>query len=97
MKIILTIVLLMVTVVLCEKFEDKLFPPLSWIFALWKKFSHGLGIVMSSIILSLLWIIGIGSYAILYKIGRLFRRKPSQDTYWISVPSDKENNLRYQF
>lgn len=97
MKLIITLALLIITVVLCEKFEDRLPPPLSWIFALWKKFSHVLGIVMSSIILTILWIVGIGIYAIAYKAMVPFRKKGPSDSYWIDIPANKDHNLRHQF
>jgi len=97
MKLIITLALLIITVIVCEKFEDKLFPPVSWVFAIWKKFSHLLGIVMSSLILSVLWTIGIGLYALLYKLGSPFRKKPLSDTYWIDIPTNADRNLRHQF
>tara|TARA_Y100000310_G_scaffold309103_1_gene352873 strand:+ start:204 stop:521 length:318 start_codon:yes stop_codon:yes gene_type:complete len=62
---------------------------------LWMKFSHGLGEVMSRIILTLLWIVGFGPYSIVWKIIHLFKGK-KKDTYWVEI--DNENNeLKYSF
>lgn len=71
--------------------------PLRLLYKLWMKFSHALGFVMSRVILTVLWIIGIGIYAILLKIVRLFKKEKSTGTYWIDVPADREENLKYQF
>lgn len=96
MKIFVTLALLVAIVLLCEKYENKLPRPLSWIFAGWKKFSHVLGLVMSTVILTVFWIIAIGSYAVIGKIIRLFRKKQS-DTYWIPVEPHNTDSLKRQF
>jgi len=98
MQLFVTLVLLVLFVLLCDKYEDKLFPPISWIYALWKKFSHVLGIIMSFIILTILWIVGFGLYAIILKIITLpkrFAKKP--DSYWIDVQPTTVESLKHQF
>ncbi|OGJ57122.1 hypothetical protein A2635_01275 [Candidatus Peribacteria bacterium RIFCSPHIGHO2_01_FULL_51_9] len=72
-------------------------PPLNWLWGLWKKFSHILGMVMSWIILTILWIVGFGSYAILMKLIRVFQPKKSPESYWIETDPDFENSMKYQF
>jgi hypothetical protein len=75
----------------------KLPPPLNWLYSLWMKFSHILGMIMSRIILTLLWIVGFGIYGIVMKIINLFKSKKSPDTYWRDPPTDFENSMKYQF
>jgi hypothetical protein len=75
----------------------KLPAPLRWLKKGWMAFSHVLGLVMSKIILTILWIVGFGMYAIVLKILHLvsFRKKP--ETYWVDTPKDFENSMKYQF
>ena len=52
-------------------------------------FSHILGMIMSTIILTILWIVGFGIYAVILKIVTLparFRKSP--DSYWIGVTGE---------
>tara|TARA_Y100000310_G_scaffold310740_1_gene356279 strand:+ start:529 stop:840 length:312 start_codon:yes stop_codon:yes gene_type:complete len=74
--------------------EEKLIPPFSWQHAIWLKFSHGLGIVMSKLILTILWIVGFGPYAIVWKLGHLKKKK--SDTYWVKVDNEKAD-MKYSF
>jgi cell division protein FtsN len=66
------------------------------LYKLWMAFSHVLGRIMSSILLTVLWVIVIGLYAIVLKTMRLFSKKPEADTYWIDVSKDS-TDMRYQF
>lgn len=72
-------------------------PPLNWLWDLWKKFSHVLGMIMSWIILTILWIVGFGFYAIIMKLIWIFQPKKSPESYWIDTEPDFENSMRYQF
>lgn len=74
----------------------KLPPPLSWFTEAWMEFSRALGIVMSKIILTILWIVGFGGYAIVFKIVRALRRSTPAGSYWIDVPPDQDD-LHRQF
>lgn len=96
MKLFVAIALLILAVLVCEKFEDRLPIPINWIFAVWKKFSHYLGLVMSSIILSVLWIVGIGLYAIIFKLTKAFKKETTKTSYWIDV-SSQQSDMKYQF
>ena len=62
----------------------------------WMAFSHILGRIMSTILLTILWVVVFGIYAIVLKIMKLFSKKPSTDTYWIDVSQDS-TDMRYQF
>ncbi|PIQ76795.1 hypothetical protein COU78_00645 [Candidatus Peregrinibacteria bacterium CG10_big_fil_rev_8_21_14_0_10_49_24] len=74
--------------------EEKLVAPFNWQHTLWMKFSHYLGIVMSKIILTVLWIIGIGPYAMIWQLMHLKKKKP--ESYWVKV--DNENaDMKYSF
>lgn len=98
MKLFVILVVFVLLVILCDKYEDKLFPPLSWIYSLWKKFSHVLGIIMSFLILTILWVIGFGIYAIILKI-ITFPKRFSKDphSYWIEVEPTTPESMKHQF
>lgn len=70
--------------------------PLQKLYDLWMRFSHVLGRIMSSILLTILWIVVFGLYAIVLKVMRLFSKKISSDTYWIDVSKDS-TDMQYQF
>lgn len=70
--------------------------PLKTFYAAWMRFSHILGRIMSTILLTILWVIVFGLYAIVLKIMKLFSKKPSSDTYWIDVSKDS-TDMQYQF
>lgn len=65
---------------------------LQQLYDVWMMFSHALGRVMSFLLLTLLWIIGIGSYALIRKCIMLVKGEP---TGW--QPAEAESNLEYQF
>ncbi|MBI3331830.1 hypothetical protein HYZ99_02610, partial [Candidatus Peregrinibacteria bacterium] len=52
-------------------------PPFSWLWSAWMAFSHALGMVMSKIILTILWVVGFGLYGIVLKVIGLFQKKPT--------------------
>ena len=70
--------------------------PLQRLYALWMRFAHILGKIMSFILLSILWLVVFGIYAIILKIIRLFSRPSRADSYWHEV-SQEESHLQYQF
>ncbi len=59
--------------------------------------SHAMGMVMSRIILTLLWIVAFGLYAAIWRIGRLFSRAEKRETYWEDIPQPQPDHLRHQF
>ena len=72
-------------------------PPLNWLYKGWMAFSHALGMVMSKIILTILWLVGFGIYGIILKIYKLFTSKnETKDSYWIDV-SQEQSDLHRQF
>lgn len=75
----------------------KLPPPFSWLYAGWMTFSYILGIVMSTIILTILWIVGFGLYAVVLKMVRFMRKESPKETYWHIPPEEFEGRLKYQF
>lgn len=98
MNILLILGVLVVAVLLCEKYEQKLPFPISTLFSLWKTFAAGLGAVMNFLILTILWIVGFGTYAIILKIIRLpklFASDPK--TYWIPSEAVTSESLQRQF
>jgi hypothetical protein len=63
-------------------------------YDVWMAFSHALGLVMSKMLLTILWIVLFGPYAIIWKIAN--RKKiVSKQTYWIEVES--QSDLLRQF
>lgn len=98
MKVFAFIALLALIVVLCDKFKEKLPTPIKQIYALWEKFSHILGNIMSFIILTVLWIVGFGTYAIIMKIITLPKRFAAEpDTFWIDANVTTADTMRHQF
>ena len=72
--------------------------PLRLLWKGWMKFSHILGLIMSTVILTILWIVGFGLYAIVLKIIQipsLFSKSPA--TYWIDIKPDPIENMKYPF
>jgi hypothetical protein len=72
-------------------------PPLRWLKDKWMAFSHVLGIIMSRIILTVFWLIGIGVYGIGMKIFMLFKKKGPQNTYWVPSTEETPESMQYQF
>lgn len=66
------------------------------LYRAWMAFSHVLGRIMSTILLTILWVFVFGLYAVTLKIMHLCSKKPSKDTYWIDVGTDS-TDMRYQF
>ena len=52
---------------------------------------------MSHIILTLLWIVGFGVYAIVLRIVWLFRSRATPESYWVDPPKDFPDSMKYQF
>jgi len=75
----------------------KLPPPLNWLWKGWMAFSEVLGKIMSFILLTILWIIGFGLYAIVMKIGVLLRKEERKTSYWLDVPTDFPDSMKHQF
>ena len=67
--------------------------PLRRLYDAWMAFSHALGRVMSAIILTVLWVIGFGAYAIVLK---LLPKKPAAAGWTPVQPTDGES-FRRQF
>lgn len=93
MKLLIALGVFAVAILLLDKFHKKLPPPFPQIHAAWMKFSHTLGAIMSWLILSILWIIAFGPYAIAFKFTQ---KKPKEmNSYWIDA--DPNQDLRHQF
>jgi len=72
--------------------------PLRFLWKGWMAFSHALGMVMSTVILTVLWIVGFGIYAMVMKLIMLPKRfKKAPDSHWIVVKPDPIENMRYPF
>lgn len=98
MKLLVILGVLIAIVLVCDKYEHRLPVPIKQIFELWKKFSHILGLIMNFIILTILWIVGFGMYAIIIKIitfPKKFASKPN--SYWIESEPTSVESMQYQF
>jgi hypothetical protein len=72
--------------------------PLRLLWNGWMTFSHILGNVMSKVILTMLWIVGFGTYAVILRIvaiRKLFAKEP--ESYWIDVHPDPVEHMKYPF
>ena len=98
MKILIVLAVLVVLVLVCDKYEDRLPAPIKILYGLWKKFAHVLGVIMSFLILTILWVVGFGVYAIVLKVITLpnrFRSKPN--SYWIECEPTTLDSMKNQF
>ncbi len=69
------------------------------LYAAWMTFAHALGWVNGRIILTVLYIVIFGPYAIVRAIGRLASPRKTATTYWIEKRRDPPSiqNLRRMF
>ena len=74
----------------------KLPAPLKKAYDLWMRFSHVLGRIMSTILLTILWVVVFGLYAIVLKCITLFKKSSPSESYWIDVSKDS-TDMQYQF
>lgn len=74
----------------------KLPKPLQLLWDGWMKLSHFIGLIMSSIILTVLWVVVFGMYAVVIKIVKIFGKPPKQTTYWWDV-SQEHSDFQHQF
>ena len=77
--------------------HERLPAPLSWLWNGWMGLSKAIGAVMSRILLTILWIVGFGVYAIPMKIAAIFRKPPAAGTYWRDVLPEPPENMARQF
>lgn len=62
----------------------------------WLKITYPIGFVVSKVILTALWLVVFGLYAVALGIGKLFSKKTSTPQ-WHDVPPDFEGSMRRQF
>jgi len=70
---------------------------LLFLWNMWLKIGHGTGQIMSTIILTILWIVGFGLYAIFWRIAHLIQKKTSAESFWIDSPESTAQNMHYPF
>lgn len=69
--------------------------PLRWLWDGWLAVSHVIGMVMSRILLTILWLTCFAVYAVIWKIGTLFSTK--DETGWQPAETTTKETLRLQF
>ncbi len=77
----------------------KLPAPLQRLKDVWMAIGHAMGMVMSKILLTVLWLTVFGAYALIGRLIRLIRpgpRRGPQSTYWVNAKQG-DDQLRYQF
>lgn len=98
MKLLAILAGLVLFVLLCDKYEERLPQPIRMLYNLWKKFAHILGIMMSFLILTILWIVGFGIYAIILKVITFPKRfQPEPNSYWIDSELTTIESMKRQF
>ncbi|MCA9370749.1 MAG: hypothetical protein KC680_02190 [Candidatus Peregrinibacteria bacterium] len=98
MKTLAVLAVLVLAVVLCDRFKETLPTPIKQIYTLWETFSHYLGIVMSFLMLTVLWIVGFGMYGIILKIISLPKRFTTEpDSFWIDATPSTKESMHHQF
>ena len=96
MKFFIVLATLAVFVVLLDRFHDKLPTPFPQLHRAWTTFSHVLGTGVNYALLSIVWVLVFGPYALVYKCSHKKEEiDPSAKTYWKNA--EKEQNLRHQF
>lgn len=63
----------------------------------WMKVSHLIGLVMSRILLTVLWLTVFSFYALVLRIAMLFKGRQEEAPRWIPVPPAEPDALRHQF
>ena len=70
--------------------------PLKPLYDAWMAVSHFIGLIMSSVMLSLIWVIVFGAYAMIIKTVSLFGTKKRSGTDWADVSSEA-SDFQHQF
>lgn len=63
----------------------------------WMAFSKVLGKVMSAILLTVVWVVLFGAYAIVMKIAALFRKKADGPSTWIDCTAEDAATMKRPF
>lgn len=72
-------------------------PPLNWLWTGWLKLSEAIGFVMSRILLTVLWIVAFGIYAVIQKTIGLFALSVPAQTYWKDCEPDYPESMKHPF
>lgn len=75
----------------------KLPRPFIWLWEGWKYVSRMIGVVMSFIVLTILWAIIFGFYALIMKCVKLVKHAPAPVTYWHETDPDYPQSLSHGF
>lgn len=71
--------------------------PLRPLYDAWMAFSKVLGKVMSAILLTVVWAVVFGAYAIVMKIAALFRKKPDGPSTWVDCSPEDATTMKRPF
>jgi len=63
----------------------------------WMAFSHAIGMVMSWVILSVFWVVGIGIYALILQFVRLCTSTSARNAIWENPQPEYPESIRHQF
>lgn len=63
----------------------------------WMAFSRTLGRMMSTVILTVLWVVGFGPYAVVFAIMRLLKPCDEPPGTWHALPPPDPDALRHPF
>ncbi len=70
--------------------------PLKPLYDAWMAVSHFIGLIMSSVMLSIIWVVVFGAYAVIIKTVGLFGAKRRTGSYWADV-SGEVSDFQHQF
>ncbi len=62
----------------------------------WKAANHGIALIMNAILLTILWIVMIGTYSVIRTMLMLFSKKQQPGSFWRNV-SREPSDFRHQF
>ncbi len=71
--------------------------PLRQLYKGWMTGSEAMGRIMSWILLTTLWLVVFGIYAICIKIAAVFKGRPSRTTYWHPLIQEGPDSMKNPF
>ena len=71
--------------------------PLRPLYDAWMAFSQALGKVMGAILLTIIWIVVFGIYAVVIKIIRLFQKTDPRASTWTPCTPEDASTMRRSF
>jgi hypothetical protein len=71
--------------------------PLRQLWNGWKRVSRAIGIALSFVVLTIVWLVAFGLYALILRVIRLFKKKGNPASYWRDTVPESAENLLHPF